>query len=591
MPNPYEEYVNSVDPEERAMYDAYAPGGYMSGTYTGPPISTPTPQSAINPDLPWSGNTAGDVQYTPADQPYGGGLANPTPQQLAQPINLTVTQDLPATQYFFPAPTAQPTPTAGGVPIQPQTTQEPTQPPQQPVAEATPTQPVQPVTPAGMPTQPAQGLQPPTGMIDTPQYLADMTWDARMQYLRDHPDVAQTELDRATNNAWYLSTQGQESPDQLRYVQAIQSLNTDQPQGEVVPPTGGAETSVTTEALSGIDVMGKEYVDAIKGFESTITDFEKSMSDIFGQYKKITETPFDITTSPQYAALQNWAKVQGDIASQQALEELNRRGIVNSTIAADRVAQIRAQVEASILPKLIESAQSLRQGELSNLSTMFGMANNTLNSFITLESHAFDQYLALQKQQIDAKEKEIDNAWESVKNLGYANNEAALTLGIAPGTPSFEAQKYVVDWQNKFKLARQNADDSMARIKAQATESMKRVQAQAKAAMARTQSSNAASMSRAQANIKAAADRAAAKTTSLRPKAVTLAQSDDRWLGATSVADKQQLIDEYLTLLSDNPGQDEVQSEIDNAKAIGATDEEIRDALIADGIDPSTYGF
>lgn len=83
---------------------------------------------------------------------------------------------------------------------------------------------------------------------------------------------------------------------------------------------------------------------------------------------------------PRYQALVKLAEIRGQAASRRALEELNSRGILNSTITAERLGQIQQAAEQEnvlqFLPQMYEQALQLRQQQIANLMNLLGAVQN-----------------------------------------------------------------------------------------------------------------------------------------------------------------------------------------------------------------------
>lgn len=311
------------------------------------------------------------------------------------------------------------------------------------------------------------------------------------------------------------------------------------------------------------------------------------MSDILTKLSSGINKPFSYNpkNDPAYQSAVREAGRQAKTASGRAMEELNSRGILNSTVTSDRLGQIEqesvAGVNDRILPQLMNQAYSRYQDSLSNMT-------NLANIYQGLESQAYDRErqaeadrLTAQNAEVEREQAKLDNAWGRVKQLGYVDNAASVILGIPVGTRSFDAQKSYDDRQSRLQIARE----------------------QISGAMARTQASNAASMARTrytqgQINSRQNNDMTEQEVNNL---ALQMAKADPRLADENNVPDGvnfftlNQLLDAYKTQLTEDTGGDtggeDVQSMIDQARANGYSDPEIADSLREDGIDPAEYGL
>jgi len=234
--------------------------------------------------------------------------------------------------------------------------------------------------------------------------------------------------------------------------------------GEIVPKPA---TTTAPKPVSGPAVQPKATLSVQTRVEPP-AQYRQKMENILGRLEQRLTQPVDITQSPYYKANLEAAQQAADLASRRAMEELNRRGILSSTITGDRIAQIQQQYMTQILPQVMEQAYGIRQGEVRNLLDLLG-------AYSGLEQQQYERQIAEQQMQIEAEETQIKRAWDRVKNLGYVDNLASIALGIPVGTPSFEAQKAVDDRLARLKLARENNAAAMARVRASSEAAMQRL--------------------------------------------------------------------------------------------------------------------
>jgi hypothetical protein len=71
---------------------------------------------------------------------------------------------------------------------------------------------------------------------------------------------------------------------------------------------------------------------------------------------------------------------------------------------------------------------------------------------------ARDDMMEAYKLGLEEEEKELEKAWDRVDMLGYVDNEAAIVLKIAPGTPSYEAEKARLDREADLQRQRMTID-------------------------------------------------------------------------------------------------------------------------------------
>jgi len=228
-------------------------------------------------------------------------------------------------------------------------------------------------------------------------------------------------------------------------------------------------------AAKGIPGQGNQPVqNTLPAAPPYQSPYQQPMQDILTQIKQRLNENYDYTTDPYYQSQVQLAEQQGQQASQQSMEELNERGILNSTITADRVAQAMQQARTERLPGAISQAYQMRQGETGNILSM-------LNAYAGLEGQDYTRWrqadqdalarentlyarqrqaeqdaLAKEKTAIDQAETKLKNAWERVKNIGYVDNTASVVLGLPVNTPTLEAQKAYDTLVNQLNIAKMN---------------------------------------------------------------------------------------------------------------------------------------
>lgn len=100
--------------------------------------------------------------------------------------------------------------------------------------------------------------------------------------------------------------------------------------------------------------------------------------------KESTPFSYDPNSDPAYQAALQRARANIDAGNSQAQAEMNRRGILNSTITSDRMGEIASQemgrVETDVLPSLMQQAyqqyldrENMRNQQLSNLGNVAQM--------------------------------------------------------------------------------------------------------------------------------------------------------------------------------------------------------------------------
>jgi hypothetical protein len=100
----------------------------------------------------------------------------------------------------------------------------------------------------------------------------------------------------------------------------------------------------------------------------------------------------------------------------------------------------------------MQAQRKMKEAELIQMKADFMMqlSARDLEIFkVLLSNRRFEMELALDQQKFDMEKKEadIEKAWRSVNELGYANNETAQILGIKPGTEAGWVKKMIAQHQ------------------------------------------------------------------------------------------------------------------------------------------------
>jgi hypothetical protein len=86
---------------------------------------------------------------------------------------------------------------------------------------------------------------------------------------------------------------------------------------------------------------------------------------------------------------------------------------------------------------------------------------------------AYQQKLEAESIKIQQEQARIADAWDRVDQLGYADNESALILGIEPGTLSKSAREAYIKRQQELEDKAIDFENDMAKIEAQYQNSVK----------------------------------------------------------------------------------------------------------------------
>lgn len=108
----------------------------------------------------------------------------------------------------------------------------------------------------------------------------------------------------------------------------------------------------------------------------------------------------------------------------------------------------------------MQANRAMKEAELIQMKADFMMklSARDLEIFkVLLNNRRFEMELALDQQRFDMQKREfeIEKAWKSVNELGYANNETAKILGIKPGTEAGWVKKMIAQHQSEMAIMAQ----------------------------------------------------------------------------------------------------------------------------------------
>jgi peptidoglycan hydrolase-like protein with peptidoglycan-binding domain len=92
--------------------------------------------------------------------------------------------------------------------------------------------------------------------------------------------------------------------------------------------------------------------------------------------------------------------------------------------------------------------QANERGILYGTPTGEAITQSTIGLTANYRQQAFDRYL----NQVSIRKQEINDALTRVQTLGYVDNYTSRILGIAPGTPSYQAQQAANQFQQQLAL-------------------------------------------------------------------------------------------------------------------------------------------
>lgn len=144
--------------------------------------------------------------------------------------------------------------------------------------------------------------------------------------------------------------------------------------------------------------------------------------------------------------------------TQNTYESMNSKGILNSSLTAERVTKV--------VGELIPTFEKMAREEFES---NFNMLMNTAQFIMNLDESQYtrwenDRQMKWKKEQFEYEKARnaIKDAWERVDELGYVDNAASIALGVKVGTLSKDAREAkeqreyeIEEWNRKQKIQHQ----------------------------------------------------------------------------------------------------------------------------------------
>jgi LysM repeat protein len=177
-----------------------------------------------------------------------------------------------------------------------------------------------------------------------------------------------------------------------------------------------------------------------------VNPYQSLLDQITKQIMGMQEFKYDPTTDTALKQAQ-------EQASRAVMEQMAARGILNSTITSDRVAQYIQDLIPQYEQMAYERQDRAFNRTLQTAQYIMSLSDDEYRKYRDNLDYQFqlEQFeYAKQQDAIQNRMKEIDQAWDRVNNLGYVDNEASKILGVPAGTKSWEARRLAE--QQKFEL-------------------------------------------------------------------------------------------------------------------------------------------
>lgn len=141
-------------------------------------------------------------------------------------------------------------------------------------------------------------------------------------------------------------------------------------------------------------------------------------------------------------------KVATEYAANSTLQSLAGSGVLNSTATAERVARI--------VSELIPQYEEISHDRWLEKFQLFADTAQIVMSYdeqqFSYWKDAQDRKFEKEQFEYEKEQKELENAWQRVDELGYVDNESSILLGVPVGTLSKDARE--AKEEREFELAK-----------------------------------------------------------------------------------------------------------------------------------------
>lgn len=276
---------------------------------------------------------------------------------------------------------------------------------------------------------PGQTVQQPTPVTPLPQLVNDLT-DEQIRTLQQNQN---------TNIGSVPTPQTYQAPTNTNTIDFSQIYNAYQSQYGTNPSNTSSTgikkssigTTIVTPTNTNLNTVEGQYQSEFAGTINTLIS-------------KILE---NVDTGFQYNPNEDSAlKIASEYAASSAMEQMNARGILNSSSTAERVATVVSQ----LIPEYEKLAYTRWQDGIAMLSETAQLVMSYDNQQFQYWKDAKDREFETKKFEWEKKQKELENAWRRVDELGYVDNQSSAILGVAVGTLSKAARE--AKEQREFEL-------------------------------------------------------------------------------------------------------------------------------------------
>jgi hypothetical protein len=194
-------------------------------------------------------------------------------------------------------------------------------------------------------------VKPPSANLPTKP--TEPTWQDKLASYQTNPNAARTELERAQDKANLQKSTG-DTKGYEASTHWINQINT------AIGPQPSAQ-------------------------QQQFNEYQKKQMELMNRFEGMMNQPttYNPEADPRYQAYKKLYEKQAGVASQNAMETFNDRGILNSTVTSDRLGQIQQDAQQNALaaiPDFYAQDQQAQQDRLRNTADLIGMFGDQAKS-------------------------------------------------------------------------------------------------------------------------------------------------------------------------------------------------------------------
>lgn len=264
----------------------------------------------------------------------------------------------------------------------------------------------------------------------TPNAAAAMTTQQR---LATDPSFKQSETQRALNVIAQRQAQGQDISMQQKYLQKNLGYQGIIPAGTQAPTNQLQNyVPITSQQQQNNNQSQALFGNALQTLNAQNPQ-QQQLQDLMQQYVTKAYDPFAYSreTDPNYAAGLAATKQNISSGTNQVMAELNRRGILNSTITGDRSSQIAADavsnLETQLVPQYYNQAFQMWQAQQNAENQQFGNQMSLAQTYDQQRQQQFGNQRALGTDYNTLAQQDFQNRLSTADRTGNLQSAEAET--------------------------------------------------------------------------------------------------------------------------------------------------------------------